>query len=108
MHIKQQHDDVRLAALNRPLDQTVETRPAEELLPVTRPKPVAERGEQQYQSRRKEDRRKGEDRRRENRTVLLDTRSKRERRKGPRRSEERDSDDRRQNPLPTSGIDLEC
>lgn len=107
MQIKEPSDDARLAALNRRLEQTAETRQPEELSPIARPRPVGERLEQQYQSRKKKDRRRG-DRRKEDREVLLDTRSNRERRKGPRRSKEKDDVKGELPDRPLSGIDVKC
>ena len=107
MQIKEKSDDARLAALNRPIDLTSETKKPEQLNPIARSKPVEERRAEQYQPRKKGDRRKG-DRRKEDRSVLLDTRSKRERRKGPRRSEERETAKPTTEEKLPSGIDVKC
>ena len=107
MQIKEKNEDARLAALNRPIDLTSETKPAEQLSPVAQTKPVEEKRERQYQTRQKGDRRKG-DRRKEQRKVLLDTRSNRERRKGPRRSAEQVSDEPVDARQRRPGIDVEC
>ena len=107
MQIKEKNEDARLAALNRPIDLTSETKPAEQISPIARTKPVEEKRERQDQTRQIGDRRKG-DRRKEQRKVLLDTRSNRERRKGPRRSAEQESAEQVYPRQLRPGIDVEC
>ncbi len=105
MQIKEKSEDARLAALNRPIDLTAETKQAEQLNPIARLKPVEER--QERRPRKSGDRRQGE-RRKENRKVLLDTRANRERRRGPRRTDEREQGGQATAEQMPNGIDVEC
>jgi hypothetical protein len=106
MQIKETSEDPRLRALKKPMDLAAETREAEQLQPMPPARPVTDRRESH--TRVQGDRRKGE-RRKEQRKVLLDTRSYRDRRTRVRRAEDRISPGAGAPPNPDPrGIDVEC
>ncbi len=105
MQIKETSEDPRLQALNKPIDLAAKTRETGQLLPVVPARPTAERGKTRVA---RKDRRKGE-RRKQQRKVLLNTRTPHDRRTTARRTEDGNSKENGEsagtNP---SGIDIEC